>query len=88
MQNLPTRSGYTSNVLQNSTTPRNKPTLFHAIMNMIAIAERGIISKDDAEFGQAVTDSLYGMQINGDTQLVYDPLDGLEFVKLPWDCKC
>ena len=57
-------------------------TLFRAIINMIAVAEGGIMSPQDPDFQSATNDALYGINMNGNTRLIYNKETGLEFVPM------
>ena len=56
-------------------------TLFHTIVNMIALLEGDIIHNSHPEFDEAVNNALYGIQISSDSRLVYDKNYGLDLVK-------
>jgi len=59
-----------------------RPSLFHAIVRMIALVEGGIIEPDDPEHGFAANDALYGILINKTHRLVYTHQYGLRLVEL------
>ena len=61
-------------------TKQNAPTLFRAIINMMAVNEGGIIPVDHPEFDHAVNDALYGIRINNCCRLVYTIENGLNLV--------
>ncbi|CAH1791262.1 unnamed protein product [Owenia fusiformis] len=54
------------------------PTLFRSIINMIAVAEGGIMSPAHPEFDTAVTSALYGIKIGKSSRLIYDKVFGLD----------
>jgi len=58
------------------------PSLFHAVIRMIALVEGGIIDPNDPELGFAVNDALYGILINKTHRLVYTRQFGLRLVQL------
>ncbi len=61
------------------------PTLFHTIVNMMAVPHSGIIPLSSRELETAASDALYGILINGNHRLIYsaDPKDlGLELVDI------
>ena len=60
----------------------SRPSLFHAVVRMIAMAEGGIIDPNDPEFGFATNDALYGILINKTHRLVYTRPFGLRLVQL------
>ena len=60
----------------------SQQTLFRAMINMIALAEGGIIKLDDEEFESATNNALYGILINGNKRLTYDTELGLEIVDM------
>ena len=59
-----------------------RPSLFHAVVRMIALVEGGIIAPTDPELGFAVNDALYGILINKTHRLVYTRQFGLRLVQL------
>ena len=61
---------------------RKRACLFHAIIDMMAVAEGGIIHSSDPEFNSAVSNALYGILINGDSRIIYDKVLGLDIVDL------
>jgi len=58
------------------------PSLFHAVIRMIAAAEGGILDPADPEFGFGVNDALYGILINKTHRLVYTRQFGLRLVDI------
>ena len=54
------------------------PSLFYSIIDMMAMAEGGIISASDPEYGPAVSNALYGILINERSRITYDKVLGLE----------
>lgn len=57
-------------------------TLFSDIINMICVAEGGIMDRDDPQYSDAVNNALYGIIINGKSRLVYDKGTGLNLVPM------
>ena len=51
-------------------------------MNMIAVAEGGIINQSDSDFASATSDALYGILVNEKCRLTYDISHGLDLVSL------
>ena len=58
-----------------------RPSLFHAIVRMMALVEGGILEPNDPEFGFAVNDALYGIAINKTHRLVYTRQYGLRLLE-------
>ena len=58
------------------------PSLFDAVVRMIATAEGGIIDPTDPEFSFGVNDALYGILINKTHRLVYTREFGLRLLDM------
>ena len=73
--------------LRGSPLPPAPPTLFRAMMLMIAVHEGSVLASGDPAFSEAINDALYGIGINGNSRLVYDIHTGLEILSMPpwWD---
>ena len=54
--------------------------LFYSLVDMMAMAEGGIISALDPQYSSAVNNALYGIQINGDARIIYDKVSGPEVI--------
>lgn len=71
-----------SHINNASNLESGRPSLFHAVVRMIALVEGGIIEPTDPELGFAVNDALYGILINKTHRLVYTRQFGLRLVQL------
>ena len=74
-----------SNVVNESEKAESAPrqmSLLRAIVDMVAVAEGGIVNPKDPEFTFSANNALYGININNESRLVYDKDNGLELVPM------
>jgi len=70
------------NFINSASNRESGPSLFHAIVRMIAVVEGGILDPNDPEYGFGVNDALYGILINKNHRLVYTRQYGLRMVDI------
>jgi hypothetical protein len=72
---------FVTSAIPRATPTSVRPELFHAVIRMIALVEGGgLVDRNGTEFGIAVADANYGMQINGSHRLVYTRQFGLQLI--------
>ena len=66
----------------NQSSKLRQPTLFHTIINMVAMSEGGLLSSDHPEYTSACNDALYGILINKSHRMIYDKDYSLDLLPL------